>query len=110
MSFTGSDVAPALREIADLALSEGNTDLAWAFVFLRERDDLPFGARFDDEELARLAAGANIREGLRELGRLGLLELRVEREGRPSMTWHVFVPENRTRRGIAAIPLPEPTA
>lgn len=93
MSYQGNDVAPALREIAQLALAEGNVDLAWVAAFLSVRDDLAVGARFADEELARLAGGESVRVGLRELRERGLLEVRLEREGRPSAAWSVFVRE-----------------
>jgi predicted ArsR family transcriptional regulator len=41
-----------------------------------------------------LPAGMNIREGVRELERRGLVEVRVERPGRPSETWSLFVSED----------------
>lgn len=91
--FLGIDPAPTLRVIADLALAEGDTDLAWTHAFLGARDDLRIGARFDDEELARAPAAENVRVGLRKLAALGILEVRIEREGRPDMAWSVFVPE-----------------
>lgn len=93
MSYLGVEVAPTLREIERLALTEGNVDFAWVATFLSGREDFATGARFADAELARLAAGENIRVGLRDLAERGVLEIRVEREGRPSMVWSVFVSE-----------------
>lgn len=84
----------ALKEIDRLALVEGDLDLLWASAYLRERDDLADGARFDNAELGLLPTAMNIREGLRELERRGLLEIRVEQRGRPLETWSVFVPED----------------
>jgi hypothetical protein len=39
MSYAGSDAAPTLRAIEQLALAEGDTDLAWVAAFLYERED-----------------------------------------------------------------------
>ena len=93
MSYLGSDVGPTLREIERLALADGNTDFAWVATFLNGREDFATGALFQDDELARLPAGENIRVGLRDLHERGLLEVRIERQGHPWMTWIVFVPE-----------------
>jgi hypothetical protein len=97
--FIGVDVAPALREIAWLALAEGDPDLAWAFVFLSGRDDLPVGAHFEDAEVGVLPTAANIRAGLRELEQRRLIEIRVERPGRPYETWSVFVADQGQDQG-----------
>jgi len=82
-----------LREIGQLALTDGDVDVAWAFTFLAGRADLDTGVRVDDAELALLPSGLNVRAGLRELAQLGMLEIRIEREGRQSQTWSAFLPE-----------------
>ena len=56
---------------------------------MRGRDDLETSVRFEDAGSARFPAAENIRVGLRELDRRGLLEIRVERRGRPSETYLV---------------------